>query len=82
MTEGEEVVWAAHFESLERLLADGTLIMAGPTLGRINTGIVVFEAVDEEAARRIMNDDPTIVSGIAGGELREYRVALLRGRLS
>jgi hypothetical protein len=42
----------------------------------------VFEAVDEEAARRIMNDDPTIVSGIAGGELREYRVALLRGRLS
>jgi hypothetical protein len=26
------------------MLAEGTLILADPTLGRINTGLVVFEA--------------------------------------
>jgi uncharacterized protein YciI len=80
MTKTERAVWAAHFERLKLLMADGTLIMAGPTLGRINTGIAVIEAPDEEAARRIMNEDPTITSGIATGELREFRTSLLRGR--
>jgi uncharacterized protein YciI len=80
MTAEEDAVWTAHFERLKQLLADGTLIMAGPTLGLINTGIAVIEAPDEETARRIMNEDPTIASGIATGELREFRIALLRGR--
>ena len=80
MTEEEDRVWAEHFERLKRLLSDGTLILAGPTLGRINTGIVVFEAPDEAAARRMMDEDPTIASGLATGELRGFRMALLRGR--
>jgi uncharacterized protein YciI len=80
MTPEEERVWGLHFERLQRLLADGTLIMAGPTLGRINTGIAVIEAPDEASARRIMEDDPTITSGFATGELRGFRLSLLRGR--
>ena len=36
------------------LLADGVLIAAGPCLGRVNTGIAIFEAPDEETARRIV----------------------------
>jgi uncharacterized protein YciI len=80
MTEAERAVWAEHFERLKRLLAEGTLIMAGPTLGRINTGITVIEAPDEAAARKIMEEDPTIVSGFARGELRGFKVSLLRGR--
>ena len=80
MTEDEERVWGEHFERLKRLLADGTLILAGPTLGTINTGVAIVEAPDEEAARRIMADDPTISSGLATGELRGFRVSLLRGR--
>jgi hypothetical protein len=40
----------------------------------------VFEVDDEEAARRIMADDPAISSGVVKGELREMRVSLLRGR--
>lgn len=35
---------------------------------------------DEAAARRIMEEDPAIASGIAKGELRPFSVALLRGR--
>jgi uncharacterized protein YciI len=80
MTDQEKRVWAEHFERLERLLADGTLIIAGPTLGRINTGIAVIEAPDETAARRIMESDPAIASGLATGELRGFQVSLLRGR--
>jgi uncharacterized protein YciI len=80
MTAEEERVWDEHFERLKRLLADGTLILAGPTLGRINTGITVLEAPDEAAARAIMEGDPVISGGYARGELRPMRVSLLRGR--
>ncbi|MGD0862702.1 MAG: YciI family protein [Candidatus Limnocylindrales bacterium] len=80
MTAEEERVWGLHFERLKRLLAEGTLILAGPTLGRINTGIAVIEAPDEATARQIMEEDPAITSGFARGELRGFRVSLLRGR--
>ncbi len=80
MTAEEQAIWGVHFERLERLLEEGTLIMAGPTLGPVNTGIAVIEAPDEDAARRLMEEDPAITSGVARGELRPFRVSLLRGR--
>jgi uncharacterized protein YciI len=80
MTPEEEEVWAVHFARLRRLLDEGVMVLVGPTLGPINTGIAVFEAPDEEAALRIMNEDPTIAGGYARGELRPFRVSLLRGR--
>jgi uncharacterized protein YciI len=81
MTDEEGSVWAEHFARLQQLLADGVLIMAGPTLGTINTGLAVFEADDEDAARAIMAADPVMISGFATGELRPFRVSLLRGRV-
>ena len=80
MTDEEKAVWGTHFERLKRLLAEGTLILAGPTLGPVNTGIAVFESPDEESAQAFMNADPAIASGIATGELRPFVVSLLRGR--
>jgi uncharacterized protein YciI len=80
MTAEEEAVWGAHFARLQRLHADGSLILAGPTLGSVNTGIAVFEAPDERAARRIMEEDPCVQGGYARGEVRPFRVSLLRGR--
>ena len=44
MTDEERAVWSAHFDRFTRLLADGTIILVGPTLGPINTGISIFEA--------------------------------------
>lgn len=80
MTDEENAVWAVHFERYREMLADGTLILAGPTLGPKNTGVFIFEARDEEAARAIMEEDPVIAGGYAAGELRPFRVSLLRGR--
>lgn len=80
MTDDEKAVWGEHFQRLRRLLDEGVMILVGPTLGRVNTGIAVFEADDEAAARKLMEDDPAIASGIATGELRPFSVALLRGR--
>ena len=80
MTDEESAVFGEHFDYLQRLLEDGVLVLAGPTLGTVNTGIAVFEAPDEAAARAVMEADPTIVRGVVTGELREMRVSLLRGR--
>jgi uncharacterized protein YciI len=80
MTPEEEEVWGVHFARLRRLLDEGVMVLVGPTLGPVNTGIAVFEAPDEEAALRIMNEDPTIAGGHAHGELRPFRISLLRGR--
>lgn len=80
MTPEEQAAWGVHFARFERMLAEGSLILVGPTLGRINTGIAIFEAPDEASARRIMEEDPAIAGGFATGELRPFRVSLLRGR--
>ncbi|MGD0069216.1 MAG: YciI family protein [Streptosporangiaceae bacterium] len=80
MTAAEKTVWAEHFERLQRLLASGQLILAGPTLGTVNTGLVIFKAPDEQAARRVMAEDPVVLGGYARGEVRPFRVSLLRGR--
>ena len=80
MTDAEQAVWREHFAWLKQLLDDGVLVMAGPTLGRINTGISIFEAPDEDAARALMNADPVLAGGFATGELRPFRLSLLRGR--
>ena len=80
MTAEEEAVWAEHFARFKRLLREGVIVLVGPTLGRLNTGIAILEAPDEAAARRIMEEDPVIAGGYARGELRPFRISLLRGR--
>jgi len=82
MTDEEREVWGRHFELLQKRLDDGSLILAGPTLGPINTGIHIFEAPDEATAERLMNEDPAIASGIGKGELRRFRAAFVRGQSS
>ena len=80
MTDEERAVWRVHFERLERLVAEGVVVLAGPTLGPVNTGILVFDADDEAAAQRLLDEDPTVAGGFVRGELRPFRVSLLRGR--
>ncbi len=76
----EEKLFGEHFTYLKTLHESKVLILAGPTLGSVNTGICIFRAPDESSARRVMNDDPTIRSNIMTGELRPMIVSLLEGR--
>lgn len=80
MTPEEEAVWGVHFERFERLLAEGTIVLVGPTLGRENIGIAILRAPDEATARRLMEEDPVIAGGFATGELHPFRVSLVQGR--
>jgi uncharacterized protein YciI len=80
MTEAEGEAWHRHWLRIQRLYLEGRIVLVGPTLGRINTGICVFEAPDEASARQLMDEDPAIAERFATGELRPIRVSLLRGR--
>jgi uncharacterized protein YciI len=80
MTDAERSAFDAHAVWLRGLLADGALIAAGPCLGQVNTGIAIFEAPSEDEARRIVVGEPVTSGGFMRGDLRPYRLGLLRGR--
>ncbi len=91
-TEDEQRLIAEHFAYLKRLLAEGALRLAGRTgdaaegLGVSDAamqipdpfGIVVFEAENDAAARRIMADDPAVRAGIFHASVKRFGVALNR----
>jgi uncharacterized protein YciI len=80
MTAAERSAFDVHAAWLRTLLADGLLIVSGPCLGQVNTGIAIFEAPDEDTARRIVAGEPVTSGGYMHGDLRPYRLGLLRGR--
>ena len=55
MSDDERAVFAAHRAYLEELMTQGSLLIAGPTGGTVNTGVTVLEAPDESSARAIMS---------------------------
>jgi uncharacterized protein YciI len=79
LTEPEKAAFQAHFEWLDRLFSEDSLLMVGVTGGPINTGIGIFEADSEEIAREIVSKDPVSAGGYARGDLRAFDLALLRG---
>jgi uncharacterized protein YciI len=66
-----------HVQYLRRLLEEGTLVLAGRTQDQPPTGIAVFRAVDETAARAIMDGDPAVAAGVVRGDLHPYAIALI-----
>lgn len=79
MTEQEAEIISKHFVYLQEMLKEGKLIIAGPvTTGEF--GLSIVETDSEEEARKIMNNDPAVVSGIMTPTIYPYRVSLLRGR--
>jgi uncharacterized protein YciI len=80
-SDDELVVLHAHFSYLERLTAEGIVVLAGPSVGEPDTfGLVVLDLEDEREARALMLADPSITGGIMTGELRPFRMTFLRGR--
>ena len=78
-TPEEEAIVSDHFAYLKGLTEQGIVILAGRTLNTDESsfGIVIFEAESEEAARKVMNNDPAIQQGVMRAELFPYRIALM-----
>ncbi len=77
-TEHEMQVMRTHFAHLQKLAADGVVLMAGRTLvdGPDTFGIVVFTAPSLAEADAVMRSDPAIAQGVMHCELFPYRVAV------
>jgi uncharacterized protein YciI len=69
-----------HFAYLSDLTDKGVMILMGRTQNNDeNTfGIAIFEAEDESAARRIMENDPAVAAGVMRANLYPYKIALMR----
>lgn len=78
MTAEEHAALDDHREWLTRLDSTGALLLAGPCLGTVNIGIVVFEAVDDQAAKAVVAEEPLSRGGYMHGELMPYRVDFMR----
>lgn len=84
VTEGstaqEREIVSRHFAYLKDLTEKGVMILMGRTQNNDeNTfGISIFEAEDESAARRIMENDPAVLGGVMTAILYPYKVALMR----
>ena len=77
-TEREAEIVGEHFSHLKRLVAQGTVLMAGRTLNADERtfGIVIFLAESEAQARELVSNDPAVKQGVMRAELFPYRVAL------
>jgi uncharacterized protein len=78
--EQDKAALGRHFNRFKAAIEAGQLILAGRTEepGEKTFGIAIFEAADETAARKFMNEDPAVVGGLMTAELHPFRVALER----
>jgi uncharacterized protein len=69
-----------HLNRFKHAIETGELILAGrtPEPGDKTFGIAIFEAKDEAAAKKFMEEDPAVVAGLMTAELHPFAIALQR----
>jgi uncharacterized protein YciI len=67
-----------HFAYLQAATQAGTVLLAGRSPDGIGPAIVILEASSEEVARRFMENDPFVASGLMRARLHPFRAALVR----
>jgi uncharacterized protein YciI len=79
-TKEDDAVLKWHFTRFQEAAKSGQLILAGRTSepGDKTFGIAIFEAPDEAAARKFMQEDPAVAGGLMTAELHPFAVALQR----
>ena len=82
-TDADKAAVERHFNRLKDATNNGRVILAGrtPEPGDRTFGIVIFAALDENAARAFMNEDPAVIASVMTAELRPFAVALERKNL-
>ncbi len=79
-TPEEDTIVSQHFSYLKDLTEKGVMILMGrtQTADESTFGIAIFEAENEEAAQKIMRDDPAVTTGVMTATLYPYKIALMR----
>jgi len=79
-TKEDTAILQRHFVRLQQAAKSGQVILAGRTSepGDKTFGIAIFEAADEDAARKFMQEDPAVIGGLMTAELHPFAVALER----
>jgi uncharacterized protein YciI len=79
-TKEDNMALSRHFARFKHAIETGELILAGRTQepGDKTFGIAIFEAKDEDAARKFMESDPAVVAGIMTAKLHPFSIALER----
>ncbi len=79
-TPQEQKIVSDHFAYLQRLTEEGVAILMGRTLNNDERtiGLVIFNAVDDASAHKVMESDPAVANSVMTAELYPYRVALIR----
>jgi len=79
-TKEDNATLGRRFTRFQDAAKSGQLILAGRTSepGDKAFGIAIFEAPDENAARKFMQEDPAVAGGLMTAELHPFAVALQR----
>ena len=75
-TPQEQAIMGEHFAYLKARTEAGELLLAGPCLDAA-FGIVIFDADSDDAARAIMENDPSVIHGVMQADLHPFRISLL-----
>ncbi|MBV9617670.1 MAG: hypothetical protein JO201_00525 [Verrucomicrobia bacterium] len=79
-TEQDKAAVERHFNRFKAAVEIGQVILVGrtPEPSDKTFGIAIFEAIDEMAARKFMDEDPAVAGGQMTAELHPFYVALQR----
>jgi uncharacterized protein YndB with AHSA1/START domain/uncharacterized protein YciI len=78
-TPDEKRIMHDHFVYLQNLMYEGKMLLAGPCLDPVY-GLVVLKVADEAEARRLMDNEPSVVNGVHTYTLHPFTASLLYGR--
>ena len=78
-TSEEDHIVGEHFSYLERLTQQGVVHLAGRTLtdDYAGFGIILFEAESQQAAEKIVRNDPAVAQRVMRAELYPFRASLV-----
>jgi uncharacterized protein YciI len=74
-TSEEDQIVGEHFSYLEKLAKQGVVLMAGRTLtdDYAGFGIIIFIADSQQAAEKIVRNDPAVAQRVMRAELYPFR---------
>jgi uncharacterized protein len=78
-TSEEDHIVGEHFSYLERLTKQGVVLLAGRTLtdDYAGFGIIIFSADSQQAAEKIVRNDPAVAQRVMRAELYPFRAGLV-----